>query len=105
MQQPAVYFAVFAASFALILLEITYTRILSFKVYYYFTYFTIGIAMLGLGAGGVLIAVHRGLRALPLARLVPVCCFAGAAAVLLGYLVISPLPLNVSHLSSCRTRR
>jgi hypothetical protein len=100
MQQPAVYFAVFAASFALILLEITYTRILSFKVYYYFTYFTIGIALLGLGAGGVLIAVHRGLRSVALARLVPVCCFAGSASVVLGYLAISLLPLNVSHLFS-----
>ncbi|UCE85936.1 MAG: class I SAM-dependent methyltransferase [Deltaproteobacteria bacterium] len=100
MRQRALYVAVFAACFALILLEITYTRILSFKVYYYFTYFTIGIALLGLGAGGVWVSVHRELRAVPLERLVPVCCAAGAAAVLAGYLVIAWLPLNVSHLFS-----
>jgi len=41
---------VFLISLAAILLEISMTRIFSFKLYYYFTYLILGIAMLGLGA-------------------------------------------------------
>jgi len=37
MRRRAFYFEIFAISFAAILLEIAYTRIFSFKVYYYFT--------------------------------------------------------------------
>ena len=44
-------------SFAALLLEISYTRIVSFKLYYYYTYLVIGLALLGLGTGGVLMAV------------------------------------------------
>ena len=37
---------------AAILLEISYTRVFSFKLFYYFTYLTIGIVLLGMGSGG-----------------------------------------------------
>lgn len=43
---------IFLVSMAAILLEISYTRIFSFKLYYYFTYLILGIALLGLGSGG-----------------------------------------------------
>ena len=44
-------------SFAALLLEISYTRIVSFKLYYYYTYLVIGLALLGIGTGGVLVAI------------------------------------------------
>ena len=50
-------FEIAAISMAAILLEISYTRIFSFKVYYYFTYLILGVALLGLGSGGVLVAI------------------------------------------------
>jgi hypothetical protein len=36
---------------------VSYTRIISFKLYYYYTYLTIGLALLGLGSGAVFMAV------------------------------------------------
>ena len=54
------YPQVFLVSFAALLLEIAYTRIVAFKFYYYFTYLVIGFALLGLGSGGTLIALRRG---------------------------------------------
>src|SRR6058998_1619287 len=45
----------FLLSLAVILLEVSYTRVFSFKLVYYFTYLIIGIALLGLGAAGVLV--------------------------------------------------
>lgn len=50
------------ASFAALLVEISYTRVISFKLFYYYVYLVIGLAMLGLGLGGVLVAVSRRLR-------------------------------------------
>ena len=43
-------------SLAGLLIEIAYTRVVSFKLFYYFTYLVIGLALLGLGTGGVLLA-------------------------------------------------
>jgi hypothetical protein len=49
-------------SFATLLIEISYTRVVSFKLYYYYTYLVIGLALLGIGAGGVLVATSKRLR-------------------------------------------
>ena len=50
-QQKTFRLEIFLVSLAAILLEISYTRIFSYKLFYYFTYLTIGIVLLGLGAG------------------------------------------------------
>ena len=38
----------FVVGFVGLTLEIAYTRIISFKLFYYYTYFVIGLALLGL---------------------------------------------------------
>src|SRR6187399_585646 len=53
---------IFMISFAALLLEIAYTRVISFKLFYYYTYLVIGLALLGIGAGGVLVAVSKRLQ-------------------------------------------
>jgi hypothetical protein len=94
----AFYLEIFAIAFASILLEVAYTRIFSFKVYYYFTYLIIGIAMLGLGAGAVSVAVSSRLRRVDPERLIPALCLACAAAVLATYLPIARAALSPSQL-------
>lgn len=94
------YFAIFAISLAVILLEISYTRVFSFKVYYYFTYLIIGISLLGLGAGGIFVAAFARLREIPLPVLVTLSSVAAGLVVTAGYLVIAPLSLQVSVLST-----
>ena len=100
MKNRSFLFEIFAISFAAILLEISYTRIFSFKVYYYFTYLILGIAMLGLGAGATALAVSRRLRVLEPERLIPTLCIGCGAAVLVGYFVIAWAPLSPSQLTS-----
>jgi hypothetical protein len=85
----------FLVSLAVILLEVSYTRIFSFKLVYYFTYLVIGIALLGLGSGGVLVAVSQRLRRLSTESLVAACCLVGGIAVTLGYVVTARTPLNL----------
>jgi len=100
MPRKPFYLEIFTTSLAALLLEIAYTRIFSFKVFYYFTYLIIGVGLLGIGSGGVAVAVSRRLRNADPARLVSWLCFAGGASVLFGYMVIAPTQLNVQKLSS-----
>jgi len=85
---------IFLVSLAAILLEISYTRVFSYKLHYYFVFLTIGIALLGLGAGGVLIAVSDRLRRVRDDTLVAICTTAAAALVPVGYLAIAKIQLN-----------
>jgi len=61
--QRSYHLEILLVSFATLLIEISYTRVVSFKLYYYYTYLVIGLALLGIGAGGVLVAVSKRLRA------------------------------------------
>src|SRR5258705_3193444 len=87
MSRAAPYLEIFLFPLATILLEVSYTRVFSYKLLYYFTYVIIGIALLGLGTGGVMVALRRTLDRDDVARLVPGCALAAGVAVLVRYLV------------------
>ena len=57
MRPHRLYAEILLISLAVILLEVSYTRVFSFKLVYYFTYLIIGLAMLGIGAGAALVAL------------------------------------------------
>jgi spermidine synthase len=101
MERKPFYFEIFTTSLGALLLEISYTRIFSFKVFYYFTYLLLGVGLLGIGAGGILLATSERLRKMPPERLIPIASFAAGASVLVGYTIISPLQINIAqHLTS-----
>ncbi len=93
MRRP--YVETFLISLAVILLEVSYTRIFSYKLVYYFTYLVIGLSLLGLGAGGVFVAMFERLRRTPPIQLVLACCLVAAASVLVGYFVVAEMPLDL----------
>lgn len=93
MPRRALYLEIFLFAFATILLEVSYTRVFSYKLLYYFTYVIIGIALLGLGTGGVLVAFRRDADD-DLRRLVPACALAAGVSVLVGYLVVAWVQLD-----------
>src|SRR5262245_35072293 len=80
---------IFLVSFAGLLLEVSYTRIVSFKLFYYYTYLVIGLALLGIGAGGVLVAISRRLRRASTDAIVMWSLLFGAVSVGLGYLIVA----------------
>ena len=81
-------------TFAALLLEISYTRIISFKLYYYYTYLVIGLALLGLGAGAVAVAVSPRIRSITTDRVIRLGLFTGAASAAVGYLIVAWLPIR-----------
>ncbi len=100
MRMRPLYPEIFLVSFGVILLEISYTRIFSFKLFYYFTYLIIGIALLGMGSGGVFATISSRFRRLGLSRIIPAACMVASAAVLLGYFAIALIQLNSMGLPS-----
>ena len=88
------YFEIFLVSVSALLLEISYTRIVSFKLFYYFTYLVIGLALLGLGAGGVIVAVSKRLQRASTDTIVLGCALIGAVTVGVGYVVVASVSVN-----------
>ncbi len=85
---------IFLISLAAILLEVSYTRIFSFKLVYYFTYVIIGIALLGLGVGAIAVALTPALRKMRPSLTVGWCALMGAGAILLSYFVVALVQVN-----------
>ncbi len=90
------YVEILLISFAALLLEISYTRVVSFKLYYYYTYLVIGLALLGIGSGGVFVAISARLRAATTRMIMGVGSVLAAASVLLGFVVIAYLPIHTA---------
>jgi spermidine synthase len=88
------YPELFLVSFAGLLLEIGYTRVISFKLFYYYTYFVIGLALLGIGAGAVLVTVSARVRAARTDTIMRWSLLLGAASVAIGYVIIAVTSLD-----------
>jgi hypothetical protein len=81
-------------SFAGLLLEISYTRVISFKLFYYYTYLVIGLALLGIGAGGVFVALSGRLRRASTDTVLLWGTLGGAVSIAVGYVVVSEIPIT-----------
>ncbi len=92
------YLEIFLISMAMILFEIAYTRVFSFKLYYYFTYPIIGIALLGIGSGGVFLAIIPRLRQASAESIIVVCSLIAGITTLAGYFVVALVQLDMLHL-------
>ena len=86
----------FVIGFVTLTLEIAYTRVISFKLFYYYTYFVIGLALLGLGASAAVTALSPRLRALDTVRLIRAAGPAAAITGLVGYVVAARLSTDVT---------
>ncbi len=93
------YPEIFLISLAMILFEIAYTRVFSFKLYYYFTYPIIGIALLGIGSGGVFLAIIPRLRQVSPERSIVICSLIAGITAFVGYFVVALVQLDMLHLA------
>lgn len=82
---------VFVVGLVMLTLEIAYTRVISFKLFYYYTYFVIGLALLGMGAGSAIVALSRRLRSTDPLRLVRIAAPITGAVGVVSYAVVARL--------------
>jgi hypothetical protein len=94
----------FAVSFASLLLEISYTRVVSFKLFYYYVYLVIGLALLGIGCGGSLVAVSRRLRDGATDTILKWSFLLGAVSVVVGFVVVASISTNTLTIWDYGTR-
>ena len=86
----------FVIGFVSLTLEIAYTRVISFKLFYYYTYFVIGLALLGLGAASAFTSLSNRLRSVDTVRLVERIAPAAAVVGVVGYAVVARLGTDVN---------
>ena len=101
---PSYYFEIFAVSFAALLLEISYTRIISFKLFYYYTYLVLGLALLGIGTGAVIVAISRRVQRASTEAVIAWSALVGGLSVGLGYVVIAVIKLDTIAIWDYGTR-
>src|SRR5690606_35003290 len=82
---------IFLICLASLLLGSSYTRIVSFKLFYYFPYLVIELALLGIGTGSVVVSLSKSLKRASTAAIVTVGSLVGAAFVFVGYIVVARL--------------
>ena len=85
---------IFLASLAGLLLEVGYTRVVSYKLWYYYTYLVIGLALLGIGSGGIFVVVVPRLRRAATTSILAGCSLAGAAVIAVGYVIVARIPID-----------
>jgi hypothetical protein len=88
------YLEILLVSVSVLLTEISYTRVVSFKLFYYYVYLVIGLALLGLGAGAVVVAVVGRLRRAALDAVLFWSMVAGASATVAAYAVVSAMRID-----------
>jgi hypothetical protein len=82
------------ASFSALLIEISYTRIISYKLFYYYVYLVIGLALLGTGTGGVLVAVSKRLQRMKTDAILFWALLLGSAVTIAAYSIIAHISLD-----------
>ena len=86
--------AIFLVSLAGLLLEVGYTRVISYKLWYYYTYLVIGLALLGIGSGGIFVVVVPRLRRAATDTILAACSLVGAVVIAVGYVVVARIPID-----------
>ncbi|MGD0254939.1 MAG: hypothetical protein ABSB99_05215 [Acidimicrobiales bacterium] len=76
-------------SFGALLIEISYTRLISYKLFYYYVYLVIGLALLGIGTGGVLVAVSKRLRRAATDSVLFWSFMFGGASTIVAYVIVA----------------
>ncbi len=85
---------IFLVSLAGLLLEVGYTRVVSFKLWYYYTYLVLGLALLGIGSGGIFVVVWPRLRRAATDTVIAACSLVSAVAIAAGYFLVARLPID-----------
>ncbi len=88
------YLGIFLISVAVLLLQLVYTRMFSFAVWYHFAYATISVALLGFGASGAILAMFPGLVGRDLEGRVAQLATGSALATLVGLALVRVTPFD-----------
>lgn len=93
------YIGVLLLSAATLMLQVSYTRLLSVALWYHFVWMVVGIALLGFGASGTLLSIYPALLRKNLDRALTVTSALFSALILFSYEVSNLIPFDPSRLA------
>ena len=100
--------AIAVVSLAGLLLEVAYTRVISYKLWYYYTYLVIGLALLGIGSGGIAVSVIPALKRASTRGIIATCSVVGSVTTIAGFWFIAVRQLDTTaiwqHDTSAQTK-
>jgi hypothetical protein len=104
-EEHSLYAGVFFISMAVLLLQISLTRIFSFTLWYHFAYVTISVALLGYGASGAMLAVFPNLAGPLPARRLSLYALACGLTIILATIIFATVPFHPFQLQSHMLRQ
>lgn len=93
------YVGVFLLSASTLMLQVSYTRVLSVALWYHFVWMVVGIALLGYAASGTLLSVFPRLQEMDLDRVLTATSAIFSASSILSYWATNRIPFDPSRLS------
>ena len=97
-----VYFGIFFMSMAIIMLEISLTRVFSISLWYHFAFLVVSMALLGYGISGVFISFFPSLLKKDLLKLLAAFAFIFAAAMPVCFYIMTQIPLDPYKITKLR---
>src|SRR6516165_5357900 len=95
------YLGIFCLSFATLLLELAFTRVLAVAKWYHFGFLIISMALLGFGTSGVFLMLWTRLReSTSMDRALATLSIAFGGVVLVSYWLMQKIPFHPLHLLS-----
>jgi len=89
---PRQLLGLFLVSCSTLLLQVTWTRVLSVSLWYHFAFLVVSTALLGFGLSGVLLTISRRLRELEPTRGLVLAAASQTVSILVGFAVANRIP-------------
>lgn len=90
----SVHFCVFAVSIAMLMLQVSFTRILSVAQWYHFAFLVISIALFGLGAAGTFLSIFPSLMERKLTQMLQFLTFLFSLSIILSFWLANTIPFD-----------
>lgn len=90
----SIHFCVFAVSIAMLMLQVSFTRILSVAQWYHFAFLVISIALFGIGAAGTFLSVFPSLIERELTRMLQLLTFLFSLSIILSFWLTNTIPFD-----------
>jgi len=94
----SLYVSVFLVSAALLMLEVSLTRLFSYTIWYHFAYLTISVALLGFGSSGAIVAAWPDLLAKRGSRFLSGALLVAALGTTAGIAFLAQFPIEAPNL-------
>ncbi|MBU3968483.1 MAG: hypothetical protein KKG76_14120 [Euryarchaeota archaeon] len=93
-QRLTIYLYIFSVSVAMLILQVSFIRILSVAQWYHFAFLVISIALFGMGAAGTFLSVYPEIMKRELTQLIRSLTFVFSLSIVVSFLLVNNIPFD-----------